>query len=66
MLPSVVTHELQDSVRKFLRATFPMTAPLFRRAGGGTMLDEFLAEPGNLFKGPYVEIGLPFRRAGEG
>jgi DEAD/DEAH box helicase domain-containing protein len=35
MLPSILARELQESVRKFLRATFPMTTPLFRRADGG-------------------------------
>lgn len=63
MLPSILGRELQDSIRKFLRATFPMTTPLFRRDEAGTMLEDFLAEPGALFKGPYVQLGLPFRKA---
>ena len=40
-----------------------MTTPLFRRSDGGTMLEDFLAEPGALFKGPYLALGLPFRKA---
>ena len=40
MLPSILAHELQDSIRKFLRASFPMTTPLFRRNDGQTMLDD--------------------------
>lgn len=63
MLPSILARELQDSVRRFLRATFPMTTPLFRREAGGTLLEDFLGEPGSLFKGPYLDLGLPFRRS---
>lgn len=30
------------------------------------MLDDFLAEEANLLRGPYLDIGLPFRKAEEG
>lgn len=66
MLPSVVAGEVQDSIRRFLRATFPMTTPGFRRGDGRTMLDDLLAEPGALFRGPYLSLGLPFRRTEAG
>lgn len=63
ILPSNLARELLDSFRKYLRATFPMTTPLFRRSYSRTMLEDFLAEPGALFKGPYLQFGLPFRKA---
>jgi DEAD/DEAH box helicase domain-containing protein len=66
MLPSVVASELQDSIRRFLRATFPMTTPRFRRDDGSTMLDDLLADPASIFRGPYLSLGLPFRRITEG
>ncbi|MDZ7753848.1 MAG: DEAD/DEAH box helicase [Gammaproteobacteria bacterium] len=66
MLPSVVASELQDAIRRFLQATFPMTTPGFRRDDGSTMLDDLLADPRALFRGPYLSLGLPFRRMGEG
>ena len=62
MLPSVVASELQQAIHAFLHATFPMTTPGFRRDDGRTMVDEFLDRPGVLFKGPYVSLGLPFRK----
>ena len=63
MLPAVVATELRESVRHFLRATFPMTTAGFRRIDGGTPLEDLLADPRALFKGPYLSLGLPFRTA---
>lgn len=64
MIPSVVASELQQAIHAFLQATFPMTAPGFRRDDGRTMVDDFLDQSGGLFKGPYVSLGLPFRKGG--
>jgi DEAD/DEAH box helicase domain-containing protein len=64
MLPSIVESELQEAVRRFLQATFPMTTQGFRREDGSTMLDALLAEPDAIFKGPYLSLGLPFRKVG--
>lgn len=66
MLPSIVESELQDAIRRFLQDTFPMTTQGFRREGGSTMLDALLAEPEAIFKGPYLSLGLPFRKVEEG
>jgi DEAD/DEAH box helicase domain-containing protein len=63
LLPSLVANELQQAIRAFLKAAFPMTSPGFRRPGGGSMVDDFLARNARLFRGPYVSLGLPFRRA---
>lgn len=65
MLPSVVAHELQLSLHDYLRAAFPMSSPVFRGKGsrGETaLIDRFLDEPHKLIKGPYLSLGLPFRR----
>lgn len=66
MLPSLVDSELQEAIRRFLQATFPMTTRGFRREDGRTMLDDLLAEPEAIFKGPYLSLGLPFRKVEEG
>src|SRR5690606_15886512 len=41
--------------------SFPATTPGFE-----TLMARFLAEPGNLAKGPYVSVGLPFKAAPKG
>lgn len=61
MLPSIVASELQQAIRDFLKATFPMTTPGFRRDDGRSMVDEFLDQTDQLFQGPFVSLGLPFR-----
>ena len=61
MIPSAVAGEVFTALRDFLRTGFgPSNAAL---AGG---VDEFLATPENLAKGPYLSVALPFQRAAEG
>ena len=64
MLPTVLSHELMEGVRAFLRATFPPSTPEFREA-----FDAILNGVGRdkLFQGPYLRVGLPFQpgRAGK-
>ena len=63
MLPTILSHELMEGVRAFLRATFPPSTPAFKDAFegilGGVGRDR-------LFQGPYLRVGLPFQpgRAG--
>jgi DEAD/DEAH box helicase domain-containing protein len=61
MLPSVLTSQLQTGVEDFLRTTFPTTTPHFHG-----MLDRFFDRDGSVFKGPYVNVDLPFRHSGHG
>jgi DEAD/DEAH box helicase domain-containing protein len=61
MLPSVLTSQLQTGVEDFLRTTFPTTTPHFHG-----MLDRLLDRDGSVFKGPYVNVDLPFRHSGHG
>ena len=56
MQPLILAEQTRQGVADFLAATFPATTP-----GFDGLMTRFLAEPGNLAKGPYVTIGLPFR-----
>lgn len=57
MIPSVLSKQVKDGVEDFLRTTFPESTPFFHG-----LLDRFLAEEGNFFKGPYFSVQLPFRQ----
>jgi len=61
MLPSVLVSQLQQGVEDFLRTTFPSTTPHFHG-----MLDRFFDREGSVFKGPYVNVQLPFQHSGHG
>lgn len=63
MLPILVARQIVDAVRQFLKSTFPVTTPQFRRGDGRTVIDDFLETEGALSKGPWQEVKLPFRRA---
>ena len=63
MLPSVISTQVETALKSFLLNSFDMSSPLFRREDGTTAMDDFLAEAGNLSKGPYLSINLPFRQS---
>lgn len=69
MIPGIVASELQEAVRQFLRSAFPFANPVLQVAetetysGPTALIDELLATHGELFKGPYLDIQLPFRLA---
>ncbi len=63
MLPSVISTQVEAALKSFLLNSFDMSSPLFRRNDGTTAMDDFLAESGNLSKGPYLSINLPFRQS---
>ena len=56
MIPSVIASEVRTSVEDFLKTTFRHSTHSFEG-----LMDRFLAEGENCFKGPYVSISLPFR-----
>ena len=58
MIPSVVAQQVRETVLDYLRTTFALADPEFERA-----LFEFLNSEEGLFKGPYLDIRLPFRKA---
>ncbi|MEA1922146.1 MAG: DEAD/DEAH box helicase [Pseudomonadota bacterium] len=57
MIPSVLAQHVEQGVKDFLRTTFPVATPLF-----ADTIEQLLNEPGTLFKGPYLDIQLPFQR----
>ena len=61
MIPSAVASEVAEAIRSFLRTGFGPSNP--ELAG---VIDDFLAEPENLVKGPYLSTALPYRLAPEG
>lgn len=61
MQPLIVAEQTRRGVADFLKTTFPATTPGFE-----FIMARFLDEPGNLAKGPYLTIGLPFKAAASG
>ena len=61
MIPSVLAQHVEQGIKDFLRATFPVTTPFF-----SNIFENFLTEPGNLFKGPFLDIQLPFQQGKKG
>ncbi len=55
MIPSVLTHQLRQGVEDFLDTTFPIATSHFHG-----LLRDLLTRPGEMFKGPYLSLGLPF------
>lgn len=68
MLPAVVASELQDAISRFLRSAFPVATQYFQDAGTAApdahrLIDDLITRPEALFKGPYLNVKLPFRQA---
>ncbi len=61
MIPSVVASEATGALRDFLATGFGPSNPTL-----ANVVDDFLAEPGSLAKGPYLSIALPLQPAPEG
>lgn len=57
MQPLIVSQQLTQGVADFLRTAFPSTTP-----GFDGLVERFLAERSNIFKGPYLTVPLPFRK----
>ncbi len=57
MIPSVLAGHVEQGVKDFLRTTFPVNTPFF-----SNILEDFLAESGNVFKGPFLDIQLPYQQ----
>ena len=57
MLPSVLASELEKVAKDALHTSFHPTTP-----GSRGLIDRFLANRDQLFKGPYVSISLPFHQ----
>jgi DEAD/DEAH box helicase domain-containing protein len=57
MQPLIVSAQITQGVADFLRTAFPSTT-----SGFEGLLERFLAERSNIFKGPYLTLPLPFRK----
>ncbi len=57
MIPSVLSSQLIQGVKGFLTTTFPSATPAFFE-----IMERFVEGEGNLFKGPYISVALPFRK----
>ena len=61
MIPSTLAVEVTDALEDFLSTGFgPSNSAL------SGVVEQFLADTDNLFKGPYLSVDLPFRHAPEG
>lgn len=56
MIPSALSRQLERGLADFLRFSFWSSTP-----GMEQVIDDLLAVPGALLKGPYVSLKLPFR-----
>ena len=61
MLPSLLAREVQTGLKQFLTVGFEPSDPLF--AG---IMERFTRDESRWMKGPYVQLGLPFRVGGKG
>lgn len=61
MLPTLLAQELTTSVGDFLTTEFRPATLSFQ-----TIIEDFVKEKDNLFKGAYLSIGLPFRQGKAG
>lgn len=55
MIPSALSEHLSAGMADFLRASFRSVTP-----GMGRVIDELIARPGALSRGPYLSAALPF------
>jgi DEAD/DEAH box helicase domain-containing protein len=59
MLPPQLSKEAATSIKAYFQATYP-----FRSKATATAFHDFIAQQqGGMFKGPYVSVKLPFRKA---
>ncbi len=58
MIPTAVGREARSNLLDYLETTYGLTDQKFERA-----LFEFLSGPEGLFRGPYLDVRLPFREA---
>jgi DEAD/DEAH box helicase domain-containing protein len=61
MIPSIVAEQIKETLEDYLDTTFRLSDIGFRRA-----LFDFLRGPKGIFRGPYVDVRLPFQKADEG
>ena len=55
MLPSALAHDVTEGLKNFIITGFETPTPHFQG-----IFSRFVEEPGNLYKGPYLSLNLPF------
>jgi len=61
MLPSLLTRDIQTGLRQYLLFAYEPTDMFFKG-----IMERFLDREGSWMKGPYVQVGLPFRPGAHG
>src|SRR3954469_12036937 len=61
MLPSLLAREIQNGLKHFLTSGFEPSDPMF--AG---VMQRFTEDEARWMKGPYIQLGLPFRTGTHG
>jgi len=61
VLPSLLAREITDGLKGFVVTGFESSTPYFSE-----LFSRFVEQPGNLYKGPYLSIALPFRTGRQG
>lgn len=61
MLPSLLAREIQNGLKHFLTTGFEPSDPLF-----SGVVQRFTQNEAHWMKGPYIQIGLPFRTGTQG
>lgn len=56
MIPSVLSNQIRNGIEDFLKTTFPVSTPFFHG-----IIDRLLEKDGELFRGPYISVKLPFQ-----
>lgn len=64
MLPSIVARQVHESIREFLVEQFRTTTEFFQK-NGDSIIEEFVNSPSNVYKGPWLDIKLPFETSSE-
>ena len=61
MIPTAVAHEARTNLLDYLQTTYSLKDEEFERC-----LLDYLGGPEGLFRGPYLDVRLPFRQAEKG
>jgi DEAD/DEAH box helicase domain-containing protein len=61
MLPSLLAREIQNGLKHFLTTGFEPSDHLF-----SGVMQRFTADESRWMKGPYIQLGLPFRTVIQG
>jgi len=57
MLPSILSEEISKGLKSFITTGFETDTQFFKG-----MFGRFVDQPGNLMKGPYLSVALPFQQ----